>query len=173
MEKSDKFSKIPSSHYILEYEFILTHLYSNIGSSFTCGKIDLVYFIPKRIGYLRVLCPLSPVHHCTKPGKKYCASIQSTCTHHLPKSKKILNFQKWQPLSNCLKKSKNWTTREFEITATNSSGLKPEQVVLPSDLWTLNYHLFLETLYKYRYSYKYEHSLLWAHTRTPYLYEHF
>jgi hypothetical protein len=33
LEKSDKFSKIPSSHDILEYEFILTHLYSNIGLS--------------------------------------------------------------------------------------------------------------------------------------------
>jgi hypothetical protein len=42
LEKSDKFSKIPSSQDILEYEFILTHLYSNIGSSFTSGKRDLV-----------------------------------------------------------------------------------------------------------------------------------
>jgi hypothetical protein len=38
LEKSDKFSKIPSSHDIVEYEFILTHLYSNIGSSFTSEK---------------------------------------------------------------------------------------------------------------------------------------
>jgi hypothetical protein len=38
LEKSDKFSKIPSSHDIFEYEFIMTHLYSNIGSSFTSGK---------------------------------------------------------------------------------------------------------------------------------------
>jgi hypothetical protein len=38
LEKSDKFSKIPSSYDILEYEFRLTHLYLNIGSSFTSGK---------------------------------------------------------------------------------------------------------------------------------------
>jgi hypothetical protein len=50
LEKSDKFSKIPPSHDILEYEFILTHLYSNIGSSFTCGRRDSVYFIPKIAG---------------------------------------------------------------------------------------------------------------------------
>jgi hypothetical protein len=37
----DKFSKIPSSHDIPEYKFILTHLYSNIRSSFTSGKRDL------------------------------------------------------------------------------------------------------------------------------------
>jgi hypothetical protein len=37
LEKSDKFSKIPYSHAILEYQFILTYLYSNIGSSFTSG----------------------------------------------------------------------------------------------------------------------------------------
>jgi hypothetical protein len=38
LKKSDKFSKIPSSHVVLEYAFTLTHLYSNIGSSFTSGK---------------------------------------------------------------------------------------------------------------------------------------
>jgi hypothetical protein len=65
LEKSDKFSKTPSSHGVLEYEFVLMHLYSNIGSSFTSGKRDLVYFIPKRAGL-----PLSQVHHCTKLGKE-------------------------------------------------------------------------------------------------------
>jgi hypothetical protein len=70
LEKSDKFSKIPSSHDILEYEFILTHMYSNIGSSFTCGKRDLVYFVPERLGHLRILLPLSQVHHCSKLGKE-------------------------------------------------------------------------------------------------------
>jgi hypothetical protein len=59
LEKSNKFSKIPSSHYILEYEFILTYLYSNIGNSFTSVKRDLVYFIPKRAGHLSILLPLS------------------------------------------------------------------------------------------------------------------
>jgi hypothetical protein len=59
LEKSDKFDKIPSSHDILEYEFILTHMNSNIGSYFKSGKRDLVYFIPKRAGHLSVLLPLS------------------------------------------------------------------------------------------------------------------
>jgi hypothetical protein len=40
LEKSDKFFKIPSSHDTLEYNFTLTHLYSNIGSLFTSGKND-------------------------------------------------------------------------------------------------------------------------------------
>jgi hypothetical protein len=38
LEKSDKFSKIPSSYDILKYEFRLTQLYSNIGSAFTGEK---------------------------------------------------------------------------------------------------------------------------------------
>jgi hypothetical protein len=42
LEKSDKFLKILSSHDILEYNFTLTHLYSNIGSFFTSGKNDSV-----------------------------------------------------------------------------------------------------------------------------------
>jgi hypothetical protein len=64
LEKSDKFSKIPHSHDILEYEFILTHLYSNIESSFTSGRRDLVYFMPKIAGHLSILLPLSQAHHC-------------------------------------------------------------------------------------------------------------
>jgi hypothetical protein len=40
LEKSGKFFKIPFSHDILEYNFTLTHLYSNIGSFFTSGKND-------------------------------------------------------------------------------------------------------------------------------------
>ncbi len=40
LEKSDKFSKIPCLLDILEYNFTLTHLYSNIGSFFTSGKND-------------------------------------------------------------------------------------------------------------------------------------
>jgi hypothetical protein len=101
LEKSDKFSKTPSSHGVLEYEFVLMHLYSNIGSSFTSGKRDLVYFIPKRAGHLSTLLPLSQVHHgikldkeCSKPNSKYCASIQLTCIHRLSKLKKTLNFKK-------------------------------------------------------------------------------
>jgi hypothetical protein len=42
LEKSDKFLKILSSHDILEYNFTLTQLYSNIGSFFTSGKNYLV-----------------------------------------------------------------------------------------------------------------------------------
>jgi hypothetical protein len=38
-------------------------------------------------------------------------------------------------------KDRNRTTREIGITATNSSGLKPGQGVLPSELQTLHYHL--------------------------------
>jgi hypothetical protein len=69
-EKSDKFSKIPSSRDILEYEFIWSHLYSNIRSSFTSEKRDLVYFIPKRADHFSILLPLSHVHHGTKLDKE-------------------------------------------------------------------------------------------------------
>jgi hypothetical protein len=71
LEKSDKFFKIPSSHDILEYEFRLTHLYSNIESFFTSEKRDLVYFISKRADHLSILLLLSQVHHGTKLGKEY------------------------------------------------------------------------------------------------------
>jgi hypothetical protein len=40
LDKSDKFSKILCSHDIPKYKFILTHLYSNIRSSFTSEKND-------------------------------------------------------------------------------------------------------------------------------------
>jgi hypothetical protein len=49
----------------------LTHLFLNIGRSFTSGKSDLVYFVPKRAGHLSILLPLSHVHHCIKLGKEY------------------------------------------------------------------------------------------------------
>jgi hypothetical protein len=57
MEKSDKFSKIPSSLAILEYEFTLTHMYSNIGSPFTSGKRYLVYLIPYKSWPLKYIAP--------------------------------------------------------------------------------------------------------------------
>ena len=57
LEKSDKFSKIPSSPDILEYEFILTHLYSNIGNSFTSEQRYLVYFIPYKSWPLKYIAP--------------------------------------------------------------------------------------------------------------------
>jgi hypothetical protein len=63
LKKSNKLSKIPSSHDILEYEFILTHLYSKIGSSFTSGRKDLVQIISKIAGHFRLLCPLLQIHH--------------------------------------------------------------------------------------------------------------
>jgi hypothetical protein len=66
LEKSDKFSKIPSSYDTLEYKFTLTHFYSNIGSFFTSGKKDFVYFILNRAGHLRILLPLSQVYYCSK-----------------------------------------------------------------------------------------------------------
>jgi hypothetical protein len=65
MEKFDKLSKIPSSHAILEYEIILTHLYSNIGSSFTSGNRYLVYFIPYKSWPLKYIAPTltsTPLH---------------------------------------------------------------------------------------------------------------
>jgi hypothetical protein len=46
LQKSDKFLKITSSHDIHEYNFRLTHLYSNIGSSFISWNRYIIYFIP-------------------------------------------------------------------------------------------------------------------------------
>jgi hypothetical protein len=57
LQKSDKFSKIPYSHSILEYEFTLTHLFSNIGSSFKSGKMYLVYFIAHKSWPLKYITP--------------------------------------------------------------------------------------------------------------------
>jgi hypothetical protein len=81
MEKTDKFSKIPSSYDILEYNFILTYLYSNFDSSFTSGKRYLVYHSIGG-GHLSRLLPRSQVHDCIKLAKEcseldyeYCASI--------------------------------------------------------------------------------------------------
>jgi hypothetical protein len=62
MEKSDKFLKILSLHDILEYNFTLTYLYSNIGSFFTSGKNNLVKFILKIAGHLGILGPLTRIH---------------------------------------------------------------------------------------------------------------
>jgi hypothetical protein len=59
LEKPDKFSKIPSSHAILEYEFTLTHLYSNIGSSFTSEKCTLFISYSIRAGHLSILLPIT------------------------------------------------------------------------------------------------------------------
>jgi hypothetical protein len=42
LEKYDKFTKIPCSLDILEYNFTLTYLYSKFGSYFASGKNDLV-----------------------------------------------------------------------------------------------------------------------------------
>jgi hypothetical protein len=63
LEKSDKFSKIPCSQDIPDYNFISTHLYSNIRSFFTSGKKDSVYFILKVAGHLGMLDPLTQIHH--------------------------------------------------------------------------------------------------------------
>jgi hypothetical protein len=69
-KKSDKLYKIPYPHLILDYKFTLTHLYSNIGSSFTSGNRYLVYFILNRAGHLRVLPPLSQIYYCSKMDKE-------------------------------------------------------------------------------------------------------
>jgi hypothetical protein len=107
LEKSDNFCKIPSSHDILEYELILTHLYSNIESFFTSGRRDLLYFLPKRAGHVSILLPLSQFHHCTKLGKKcsklnyrYETSIQLTCIHHIPRANTLYARQngRWATL---------------------------------------------------------------------------
>jgi hypothetical protein len=63
LKKSDKFSKILYPRPILDYRFILTPMYSKIGSSFTSVKNDLVQIISKRAGHFRVLCPLLQIHH--------------------------------------------------------------------------------------------------------------
>jgi hypothetical protein len=106
LEKSDKFSKIPFLLDILEYNFWLTHLYSNIGSFFTSGKNDLVKFILKIAGHLGVFGTLPQLHHRSKLGKEYsklnyrCYSlIRLICIYHLSISMKICNFQKWYSLS--------------------------------------------------------------------------
>jgi hypothetical protein len=57
LETSHKFSKIPSSHAIVEYEFKLSHLYSNFESSFTSGKLYFVYFVPHKIWRLNNIAP--------------------------------------------------------------------------------------------------------------------
>jgi hypothetical protein len=71
LEKYDKFTKIPCSHDIPEYKFILTHLYSNIRSFCTSGKKDFVYFILIMAAHLRILLHVSQVYHYSKLDKKY------------------------------------------------------------------------------------------------------
>jgi hypothetical protein len=80
-----------SSHDILEYNFTLTHLYSNIGSFFTSGKNDFVKFILNVADHLWMLAPLTQVHHgskfdkeCSKLSYKHYSLIRLTCIHHLP-----------------------------------------------------------------------------------------
>jgi hypothetical protein len=63
LKKSDKFYKISYPHPILDYQFTLTHLYSNIESLFTSGNRYLVYFIPNMACHLRLLPPLSQLYH--------------------------------------------------------------------------------------------------------------
>jgi hypothetical protein len=80
LNKSDKFYKIPYPHSILDYQFILTHLYSNIGSFFTSGNRYVVYFIPNRVGHLRLLLPLSQVFHWSKMDKDCSQVNYKQCT---------------------------------------------------------------------------------------------
>jgi hypothetical protein len=58
LEKSDKFSKIPSSRAILEYEITMTYSYSNIRSYFTSGNTYLVYFVPYKSWPLKYIAPI-------------------------------------------------------------------------------------------------------------------
>jgi hypothetical protein len=59
LDKSNKFSKILCFYDIPEYNFTLTHLYSNIRIFFTSGKNDLMKFILKIAGHLGMLGPLT------------------------------------------------------------------------------------------------------------------
>jgi hypothetical protein len=43
LKKSNKFYKILYPHPILDYKFMLTHLYSNIGNFFTSGNMYSVF----------------------------------------------------------------------------------------------------------------------------------
>jgi hypothetical protein len=57
LEKSYKFSKIPSSHAVLEYEITFTHLFSNNRCSFTNGNRYLVHFIPYKSWPFKYIAP--------------------------------------------------------------------------------------------------------------------
>jgi hypothetical protein len=94
MEKSDKFSKILSSHAIMEYEITVTHLYSNIGSSFTSGNRYFVYFIPYKSWPLKYIAPTHTGTPLYQTGLGV-LSFHPVDMHTLScKTKKILNFQK-------------------------------------------------------------------------------
>jgi hypothetical protein len=56
------------------------------------------------------------------------------------KIKDDIEFPKVTTAKQLPGKTKNWTTKEIEITAPKLSELKPRQGVLPSDLRTLYYH---------------------------------
>jgi hypothetical protein len=58
-----------------------------------------------------------------------------------PKIEEDFEFPNVLTAKQLSEKAWNWTTSEIEITATNSSGPKPGQGVLQSDLQTL--HLYL------------------------------
>jgi hypothetical protein len=62
---------------------------------------------------------------------------------HTPslKIKEDIEFIKVLTAKQLPEKPENCTTREIEIIATNSFGLKSGQGVLSSDLQTLHYHL--------------------------------
>jgi hypothetical protein len=75
-----------------------------------------VKFVLNVAGHLEMLDPLTQVHHWSKFGKeyskqssKYYSLIRLTCIQHIPKLKKICNFQKCYPLSNFLEKPGNWS----------------------------------------------------------------
>jgi hypothetical protein len=93
LEKSNKLSKIPSSHSILEYEFTFTPLYSNIGSSFTSGKRYLVHFIPYKIWPVKYIAPTitsTPLYQ-TGQGVFY-TKLEVLCFHPVDMHTPSLNI---------------------------------------------------------------------------------
>jgi hypothetical protein len=72
---------------------------------------------------------------------KHCTNIWLTRILSIPKSKKILKFQKCYLLSKIWKLLKIGSTKGFSSVATILPELKPGQDVLPSGLQTFSYHL--------------------------------
>jgi hypothetical protein len=128
LEKSDKFSKIPSSHDIVEYEFILTHLYSNIGSSFTSEKrTSFNWYLLFQTGKGVFDTELDVLFF-------HPFDMQTSS----PKIEEDIEFPK---VLSAKQKAESWTTKDIEIIAVNPPWLKPVQGVLPSNLQTLYYNL--------------------------------
>jgi hypothetical protein len=68
-------------------------------------------------------------------------STRSALTYMHTQYLKIEEDIEFPKMLSVKQKPENWNNRELEIIATNSPWLKPGQVVLPSDLQTLDYNL--------------------------------